>query len=92
MTWVFIDECPDSINDGLFGVYMNQTRWDDVVSSTHGGAGGLSFADGHAELKKWLDGNTRLPVQKVNPCPVYTRSLPSPNDLPWLKDRTSARK
>jgi prepilin-type N-terminal cleavage/methylation domain-containing protein/prepilin-type processing-associated H-X9-DG protein len=92
MTWVFIDECPDSINDGLFGVYMNTTRWDDVVSSTHNGAGGLSFADGHAEIRKWVDGNTKLPVARVAPCPVYTRNLSSPNDLAWLKDRTSARK
>ena len=90
-TWVFIDECPDSINDGLFGVYMTQNRWDDVVSSTHNGAGGLSFADGHAEIKKWQDGNTQWPVEKVNPCPVYTKRLRSPNDLEWLRERTSAR-
>jgi prepilin-type N-terminal cleavage/methylation domain-containing protein/prepilin-type processing-associated H-X9-DG protein len=90
-TWVFIDECPDSINDGLFGVYMTVDRWDDVVSSTHNGAGGLSFADGHAEIKKWQDDATRWAVEKVNPCPVYTRGMRSPNDLQWLRDRTSAR-
>lgn len=92
MTWVFIDECPDSMNDGLFGVYMNTTRWDDVVGSTHNGSGGLSFADGHAELRKWVDGNTKLPVSRVAPCPVYTRNLSSPNDLAWLKARTSVLK
>lgn len=91
-TWVFIDECPDSINDGLLGVYMTTTKWDDVVSSTHNGSGGLSFADGHAELRKWMDDNTKLPVARVAPCPVYTRNLSSPNDLPWLKARTSALK
>ena len=90
-TWVFIDECPDSINDGFFGVYMTQLRWDDVPSSTHNGSGGLSFADGHAEIRKWQDSNTRLPVEKVQPCPVYTRGLSSPTDLRWLQDRTSAR-
>lgn len=91
MTWVFIDECPDSINDGLFGVYMFARRpWDDVPSSTHNGAGGLSFADGHAEIRKWVDSNTRWPVEQVNPCPVYTKKLNSPNDLEWLRDRTSA--
>jgi len=91
MTWVFIDECPDSINDGLFGVYMAQNRWDDVVSSTHNGSGGLSFADGHAEIKKWMDDNTRWPVEKVSPCPVYTKGLRSPNDLEWMRNRTSAK-
>ena len=91
-TWVFIDECPDSINDGLFGLYMTQDAWDDVPSSTHNGSGGLSFADGHAELRKWLDPNTRLPVAKVNPCPVYSRGLISLKDHRWLQERTSARK
>ena len=90
-TWVFIDECPDSINDGLFGVYMTRDRWDDVVGSTHNGSGGLSFADGHAEIKKWEDDNTRWPVEQVNPCPVYIKGLRSPNDLKWLRDRTSSR-
>jgi len=92
MTWVFIDECPDSINDGLFGTYMFRDAWDDVPSSTHNGSGGLSFADGHAELKKWQDANTKLPVAKVNPCPVYTQGLLSPKDHPWLQERTSAIK
>jgi prepilin-type N-terminal cleavage/methylation domain-containing protein/prepilin-type processing-associated H-X9-DG protein len=90
-TWVFIDECPDSINDGLFGVYMTRDRWDDVVSSTHNGSGGMSFADGHAEIKSWQDDNTKWPVEQVNPCPVYTKGLRSPNDLAWLRDRTSSR-
>jgi len=90
-TWVFIDECPDSINDGFFGVYMTQSRWDDVPSSTHNGSGGLSFADGHAEIRKWQDSNTRWPVERVQPCPVYTRGLLSPNDQKWLQDRTSSR-
>jgi len=94
-TWVFIDECPDSINDGLFGVYMaggSASSWDDVPSSTHNGAGGLSFADGHAEIKKWQDANTQWPVERVNPCPVYTKKLSAPNDLLWLRNHTSALK
>jgi prepilin-type N-terminal cleavage/methylation domain-containing protein/prepilin-type processing-associated H-X9-DG protein len=91
-TWIFIDECPDSINDGLLGVYMTKAEWDDVPAATHGGSGAMSFADGHAEIKKWVDANTRLPVAKVNPCPAYTRKLISPNDLSWLQARTSARK
>lgn len=89
MTWVFIDECPDSINDGLFGVYMTRTQWDDVVGSTHNSSGGLSFADGHAELRKWIDGNSKFPVRRAG-CPGYSTS--SPNDLAWLKARTSALK
>jgi len=54
-TFVFLDECPDSINDGLFQVNMTSKSWSDVVASLHCGGGGFSFADGHAE---WV------PVQK----------------------------
>jgi len=92
MTWVLLDECPDSINDGYFTLYMASSAWDDVPASTHNGAGGFSFADGHAEIKKWMDGSTKLPVQKVSPCPVYTRGLTSPRDHKWMQDRTSAPK
>ena len=31
------------------------TVWWDVPASYHNGAGGLSFADGHAEIKRWRD-------------------------------------
>jgi prepilin-type processing-associated H-X9-DG protein len=91
-TWVLLDECPDSINDGYFTLYMDSTAWDDVPASTHNGAGGFSFADGHAEIKKWMDGNTKLPVRKVNPCPVYTQGLVSTRDHKWMQERTSALK
>jgi len=90
MTWIFIDECPDGINDGLFATPMLQLRWEDVPSSTHNGAGGLSYADGHAEIKKWQDPNTTAPVRGTGVgCPVTGSS--SPNDLRWFQQRTSAR-
>jgi len=87
-TWVFIDECPDSINDGLFGHSMTRSLWGDVPGSTHRGSGGLSFADGHAEVKKWEDKATVHPVIRSR-CPA-AGSL-SPNDNVWLSERTSAR-
>lgn len=92
MTWVFLDECPDSINDGYFTLHMSDNIWDDVPASTHNGAGGFSFADGHAEIKKWQDDNTKLPVMKVSPCPVYTKGLVSTRDHRWMRDRSSAPK
>jgi prepilin-type N-terminal cleavage/methylation domain-containing protein/prepilin-type processing-associated H-X9-DG protein len=90
--WVLLDECPDSINDGFFSVRMqpNTTaRWTDVPASTHNGAGGFSFADGHAEIKKWQDGNTLAPVRhKVGmSCPDNEKY--SPNDITWMQQRTS---
>jgi prepilin-type N-terminal cleavage/methylation domain-containing protein/prepilin-type processing-associated H-X9-DG protein len=87
-TWVFLDEHPDSINDGLFGLYMTQLRWDDVPASYHNGACGFSFADGHAEIKKWRDQGTLAPIRKANPSTGTGAS--APNDLKWLQERTSA--
>ena len=57
--WVFIDENPISINDGSFicdpdpaHVYAD---WIDCPASYHNNAGGLTFADGHAQIRKWTD-------------------------------------
>jgi prepilin-type processing-associated H-X9-DG protein len=87
-TFVMLDECPDSINDGLFQMNMTSTRWSDIVASLHGGGGALSFADGHAEIRKWVDGVTKAAVVKGT-CPAYGQS--SPRDYVWLQQRTSAR-
>ena len=84
--WVFIDEHADSINDGFFRVQMDPTSaWKDVPASYHGASGALSFADGHAEIKKWRDKNiltaTRVDLPKD----------PNSSDLPWLQERSTAR-
>jgi prepilin-type processing-associated H-X9-DG protein len=58
MCWVMIDENPFSINDGWFVCDPNSPNtWYDVPASCHNGAGGLSYADGHSEIKKWKDKN-----------------------------------
>ncbi|HEX4263768.1 MAG TPA: prepilin-type N-terminal cleavage/methylation domain-containing protein [Verrucomicrobiae bacterium] len=90
--WVLLDECPDSINDGFFSVRMqpNATaKWTDVPASTHNGAGGFSFADGHAEIKKWFDSNTKAPVRRLSPCP--DNEMYSPDDVNWMQQRTSTK-
>jgi prepilin-type N-terminal cleavage/methylation domain-containing protein len=99
-TWVFIDEHPDSINDGLFGVNMparalwsaanGYATWDDVPASYHNGAGGLSFTDGHAEIRKWKDANTLAAITKRNPS--SSTGLTSSKDHAWLNQRTTAPK
>ena len=72
-TFVFVDEHPDSINDGAFAVQMAQptdasASIIDFPASYHNGACGFSFADGHAEIHKWLGGTIKAPV-------TYTGSL-----------------
>jgi prepilin-type N-terminal cleavage/methylation domain-containing protein/prepilin-type processing-associated H-X9-DG protein len=66
--WVIIDEHPDSISDAIFqfrpGYLPTAYVWQDMPASFHNGGCGMSFADGHSIVKKWLDGRTRWPVKK----------------------------
>jgi prepilin-type processing-associated H-X9-DG protein len=89
--WVLVDEHPDSINDGLLAIPMTSTNatWWDNPASYHNGACGFSFADGHAETKKWRDANTIQPVLRRNPSAGNGKS--SPNDMAWIQERTSEK-
>ena len=57
---VFIDESPVTIEDAYFAVRASPTEWfwQNAPASRHFTGGTLSFADGHAELWKWLEGTT----------------------------------
>ena len=95
--WVFIDEHPDSINDGLFRVNLQGVQadytggsyvWNDYPANNHGGIGVLAFADGHAAARKWTD-----PVLVPNPVKHFksnnlTATAPY-TDLIWLRQGTS---
>lgn len=93
--WLFLDEHPDSQNAGGFANSMVATasgsdaRIVDFPASFHGGAAGIGFADGHAEIHKWRDGRTRPPVKYDNSLQL---NVPSPGnqDMMWLAERTSA--
>jgi prepilin-type N-terminal cleavage/methylation domain-containing protein len=96
MTWVLIDEHPDSMNDGFFCIDMNgypnaaQTKLPDVPSSAHNKACGLSFADGHSEIKKWQDPRTAPPVIYRSPNPAMgSANQPNNKDVLWLWERTT---
>ena len=94
--FVFIDEHPDSINYGDFAVTMcdglpsTAYYMIDVPGSYHNGAGGLSFADGHAEVHKWLDPRTRQPVTGKF---MASSVQPSPGnrDMLYLSEHVSMR-
>ena len=61
--FVFIEEHPDSINDGYFLNKPDSHEWMDLPASNHGGAANLAFADGHLETHKWRFASTRPPAQ-----------------------------
>ena len=92
--YVLLDEHPDSINAGGFANQMvrspNSARIIDYPASYHNSAAGLSFADGHAEIKKWLDHRTIKPINnRLMPLNVAS---PNNKDMIWLSDRTTIRK
>jgi len=95
--WLLMDENPWSINDGFLlelptssGNPPTATGWIDCPASYHNNACGLSFGDGHAQIRKWTD-----PVvlkwklaASLNP----TTATPPRTDLEWLLARTTAHK
>lgn len=87
MIWVFVDEHPDSINDGLFSTFSSKTKWNDLPASYHNGACGFAFADGHAEIKKWLDDDTKRPIQRE----AYPGGIVAPRDVGWIWERSRNR-
>jgi prepilin-type processing-associated H-X9-DG protein len=50
---VFVDERDDSIDDGEFAIDMGASQIPNVPAGYHGGSGGVTFADGHAEIHHW---------------------------------------
>jgi prepilin-type N-terminal cleavage/methylation domain-containing protein/prepilin-type processing-associated H-X9-DG protein len=61
--FVFLDEHPDSINDGYFINRAYADRWYDLPASYHNGAASFSFADGHSQSHKWRNELTRRPAR-----------------------------
>jgi len=95
--WVFIDESAETINDGLFQTNLkargNTTQIVDYPASNHDLAAGVSFADGHAIIKRWLDHRTTAPL-KTSQLIQLAAPVSSPNntDILWLQDHASTAK
>jgi prepilin-type N-terminal cleavage/methylation domain-containing protein/prepilin-type processing-associated H-X9-DG protein len=89
--FVTLDEREDSIDDAYFAVNMAPvTRFQNFPALYHNGAGGFSFADGHAEVHRWRDSRTMTPIQDGQ----YLCDVASPNnpDIVWLQVHTTSLK
>jgi len=85
LRFVFLDEREEGIDDGYFLVFLNRRiSWGNLPAIYHNGAGGLSFSDGHAEIKKWLDPDTLRPG--------LAGSRNGPRDVKWMIARTASKK
>jgi len=89
--WIFIDEDAYSINDGAFAVCMlTPTRWVDWPGTYHNFACGIAFADGHSEIRKWLDARTKVKGGYAGARHEANRLQPNNPDVAWLQKRTSS--
>jgi prepilin-type N-terminal cleavage/methylation domain-containing protein/prepilin-type processing-associated H-X9-DG protein len=102
-TWVFIDEHPASINDGGFGNRIPDSfqataarGWVDFPAGFHGGSGAMSFLDGHAEVRRWVEGprpgRAGLNARVTDYGRLDDGRIPNNRDIWWLAQRTSYRK
>jgi prepilin-type N-terminal cleavage/methylation domain-containing protein/prepilin-type processing-associated H-X9-DG protein len=92
MSWLIMDEHPDWLDDSILYVNPAETNgmgeFTEVPGSFHNRACGISFADGHAEIHKWVDTRILLPVvYEYHPESIDITGPASP-DLAWLAART----
>ena len=65
-TFIFCEENMCSLNDGYLQISCQSPpeQFEDMPGSYHETAlGGFSFADGHAEMHKWVTGVVKIPVR-----------------------------
>ena len=99
--YMFIDEHENSINDSHFlpfKVMYSYTgeKWLDAPSGRHGNGTGFAFADGHAEIHKWVDSEVR--PTRISAGVVVPNShssllpVPGPRDHAWFSNHVAAFK
>jgi prepilin-type N-terminal cleavage/methylation domain-containing protein/prepilin-type processing-associated H-X9-DG protein len=96
--FVFLDMREDSVNWSNFLQFMDgydpyepaKGTLGDMPGMYHSRAAGFSFADGHSEIKKWVDGRTTPalspPGQMINPIPSWGANNA---DVYWLQDHST---
>jgi prepilin-type N-terminal cleavage/methylation domain-containing protein len=93
-TFVILDERETSINDAFFVVNMSgypngRTSMPDMPASYHNKAGGLSFADGHSEIKKWRDPFTTQPVRPKEDVTLLGTGPGANADVRWMQEHAT---
>ena len=89
--YLLLDEHADTITTPWIPTSPNLqgTKWDYLPASYHGGAGGLSFADGHTESHTWQLATTKKAITfGSDKADISFPPLSNPDYL-WLAQRTS---
>jgi prepilin-type processing-associated H-X9-DG protein len=89
---VFVDERDDSIDDGVFEFEMAQNRMRNFPAGYHAGSGGVTFADGHAEIHRWRSAEVLAPQQFGVQTVKYAYLMVAANnpDLLWFRKHLTA--
>lgn len=95
--YVFVEEHPNSINDGFFilqwgsgsGEYPTTSpggSWSDIPAFHHNNSSSFAFADGHTEMKRWI--SRSIPV---NPDAPYKTGPVDLRDQQWYVHHVAER-
>ena len=90
LTFVFIEEHPDTLNDGFFMNRWYEYKWGNLPASYHNGSANLSFGDGHVESHHWAVPDTIRPARQGGAGGGFDASPKT--DFQWLVDRVSVPK
>lgn len=85
--FVFMDESEFTIDDGFFAVRVNDDIWQNYAAYRHGGSATMSFADGHGEIKRWLEPSTAMLKNPLGFVPAPKNGTQRNRDLQWLSER-----
>lgn len=85
---VFLEENMCGMNDGWLEVSLPNVVWADVPGSYHKWSCGMSFADGHCELHRWLTPSLQIPVRATYGWPAGNdqspKGPPGRNNPDWV--------
>jgi prepilin-type N-terminal cleavage/methylation domain-containing protein len=87
---VFLEENMCSMNDGYLQVRNGQPVWPDVPGSFHVWNCGISYADGHAALWKWVTSVLKIPVSFGYTADSITTGVNN-RDYLWWNQHTSVK-
>jgi prepilin-type N-terminal cleavage/methylation domain-containing protein len=87
---VFAEENMCSMNDGYLQVRNGSPVWPDVPGSYHVWNCGMSYADGHAALKKWVTTVLKIPVTFGYTADSITTGVNN-KDYLWWNEHTSVK-
>jgi len=89
-TFVFIVQREEDIDNGWFRIDMNPGGEAEWPGFYHSGSENLSFANGHATSRHWIDPETTPPLSKH----PMSRHQPSESnaDYAWLRQHTTSRR